>query len=206
MGSYREITHPNGSGKQSSTLIRSSAHEKIPTVPLYAFYNPESVCHLSSGAIRGVELADARYVSHVVQALVKAKPKRLPFKRIGYLRYLFFPVSTTFCEQPEPADSGGGAIITPRASLAAVEREISIRKPPPPPPPIGTLLTMHRSEEPRSIPPPEPDGTEPDGTPKVSRDLRVELPAVIRRAIERRGERVIRRELRRPKVVLFSGE
>jgi hypothetical protein len=31
--SYRELDHPHGSGKQASTLIRSSAQERMPTIP-----------------------------------------------------------------------------------------------------------------------------------------------------------------------------
>jgi hypothetical protein len=81
-GSYRELDHPHGTGKQSSTLIRSSAKEKIHTIPLYAFYNPATACHASDGALSGIELADGREVNEIVKALVKAmtcSPETPPF-------------------------------------------------------------------------------------------------------------------------------
>lgn len=97
MGSYRELAHPSGTGAQASTLIRSAAHEKIPTVPLYAFYNPESVCLASAGALSGVEMASGFAVHAIIQSLVKAKPQRPPLKRVSSLMHLFFPLSALLC-------------------------------------------------------------------------------------------------------------
>jgi hypothetical protein len=59
--------------------------EAIPTIPLYAFYNPAHICAVSGGVLSGIELESGWAVRERVKAIVKAKPKRLPFKRIGSL-------------------------------------------------------------------------------------------------------------------------
>jgi len=127
--SYRELDHPHGSGRQASTLIRSSAHESMPTIPLYAFYNPASVCDASTGEIAGIHLADGRAIGTIVRALVKARAagKRPRWKRLEILRHLFFPLSTILCP-PTHEPSGGSAIIHPEVSRRAVLNAIEERR------------------------------------------------------------------------------
>lgn len=128
-GSYRELDHPHGHGGQSSTLVRSSAKEKYKTIPLYAFYNPETACAASGGLISGIELADGRAINQIVKTLVKAKAasKRPRLKRVEYLRELFFPITTILCPSADTTTPGTMAIISPRMSDLAVERAIAIR-------------------------------------------------------------------------------
>ncbi len=58
ISSYKELAHPHESGEQVRTLTDpGNLAGSIPTVPLYAFYNLESVCAVAS--IEGIALADA---------------------------------------------------------------------------------------------------------------------------------------------------
>lgn len=115
--SYRELDHPHGTGEQAKTLIRSAAHEKVETIPLYIFYNDADTCGQSSGDVEGISLADGVVVSRLVRELVAARPKRLPHKRVGNLASLFFPFSTLLCTQtPSQPDS----LISPAASRQSV--------------------------------------------------------------------------------------
>lgn len=111
-GSYRELAHPLNSGAQSQKLISSALKDKTPTLPLYAFYNPHGTCSASSGKVRGVELADGYSVAALVQAAVKAKPKKSHCKRIETLGPLFFPISTILCPVGEK--------LSPRSALDGV--------------------------------------------------------------------------------------
>lgn len=125
--SYRELDHPHGSGQQSSTLVRSSSQEAIETIPLYAFYNPRSICVASDDAIAGIEMASGRQINEIVKAIVKARRKgrRLRWKRVHYIRELFFPLADIFC-----APSGvqqTSSIASPRVSKQAVESAIEKR-------------------------------------------------------------------------------
>ena len=128
-GSYRELDHPHGQGGQSSTLVRSAAHEKIRTIPLYAFYNPETACKASGGLIGGIELADGVAINQIVKALVKAKAasKRPRLKRLENLRDLFFPLSTLLCPPAGEASASIPAIVPPGLSRASVEDAIRSR-------------------------------------------------------------------------------
>jgi hypothetical protein len=118
ISSYPELAHPNGTGAQSLSLIRSAAaSRKIRTVPLYAFYNPTRTCAASGGVVSGIELADGRAIRSIIRELIRAKPKRPPMKRISTLRPLFFPLSRILC--PDPSSSGTRRKIpTPTASFA----------------------------------------------------------------------------------------
>lgn len=205
-GSYRELDHPHGQGKQASTLVRSSAKEAIKTIPLYAFYNPETACAASGGAISGIELADGREINQIVKALVKAKAasKRPRFKRLDHLRELFFPLSTILCPPSganRPASTG---IIPPRTSYLAVEAAIKARERP------GWMQA-------EKIPPPQRDrqknptlplpDQEPSQRPRGAREVSTarRFPAVVERALARREEEAIQvARVKRPKIVLVS--
>lgn len=206
--SYRELDHPHGSGKQASTLIRSSAQEKVPTVPLYAFYNPFSVCEASGNEIAGIQLADGRAISAIVRALVKARRegKRPRWKRLEYLRHLFFPLSTILCPADEESLSAN-QIIQPEVSRQAAQTAIAERQllqstmddanlwlnnevveTPSLPPPNQVATASHSAS--LSVPHPKPRG----------------IPKIIERAINREPDKpsIQRARVRRPKLVLLS--
>ncbi len=129
IGSYKELAYPNNTGAQASTLIRSSASERIMTIPLYAFYNPQHSIAQSRGAISGFDLASGYAISRIVGKLVKAKPKRPPYKRVGKLQPLFFPLTKLLCDpfMRDPTRGDGRSAPPPRVFRQAIEKEISSR-------------------------------------------------------------------------------
>lgn len=221
--SYRELDHPHGTGEQAKTLIRSSAHEKVETIPLYIFYNDADTCSHSNGDIEGISLADGVVVSRLVRQLVAAKPKRLPFKRIGNLSSLFFPFSTLLCTSEA---SGSGSLISPDASRRSVQKALGITRdrwresegqvdgl-------VGWLDQPEFIAERRSLPKAQGKlaGTDDDKVLASSSDGEVLevpdlgtsrdprgalLPLAIERALERRGpDGIVRAPVKRTKVVL----
>lgn len=206
-GSYRELDHPHGTGGQASTLIRSSAHESIPTIPLYAFYNPQSACVESNNAVMGIQLADGREVSAIIRALVKAKAKgkRPRWKRIQYLRHLFFPLSTILCPPVEVASSET-KILSPRISRRSVEAAIASRRrseweeedaPP------------RLRDQPAELPALPPPGSGVENAPSAalrSRREHRELPVIVERALRRRPDAspIQKAPVKRPKLILMS--
>lgn len=206
--SYRELDHPHGSGKQASTLIRSSAQENLPTIPLYALYNPLGVCEASEDKISGIQLADGRAISAIVRALIvaKAQGRRPRWKRVEYLRHLFFPLSTILCP-PLDEPSGGSLIIRPevsrRATLTAIEkRRIA-------PTDIEDASPQLRSElaEVARLPSPDQRDGAGDSPPAPSRSQkRRDVPKVVERAIGRQPDEpaIQRARIKRPKLVLLS--
>lgn len=123
IGSYVHLAHPGNTGTQSAALVRSAAATKsIPTIPLYAFYNPSGTCAASGGVVNGIELADGRAIRAIVKQLVNAKPMRPPLKRIGRLQPLFFPLSTILCP---PANEPDRTIPSPESSRRAVVNAMS---------------------------------------------------------------------------------
>lgn len=200
IGSYKELAHPHGTGKQASTLVRSSAHEKVLTIPLYAFYNPQSACDASGGAISGIELASGVAVNSIVKHILKIKPRWGPYKRVGFLKSLFFPLSTILCP-PIGAKSGGQRlIVSPSNSREAVQREISKRIPPTFFAEIDATPMVHKL----SGTPPQAESERQFSVEEPRRGRRT-LPAPIRRALEQPdNSKPIRANVRRPKVLLVS--
>lgn len=201
IGAYAELAHPHNSGAQSQTLLRGLGKETITTIPLYAFYNPAHVCAASGGTVSGIELASGWEIRERVKAIVKVKPKRLPFKRIGSLQPLFFPLSTILCAPtrvtrsspiPYPEDARAAVIdaIEARSSLAGFGQTLAL--------PDVAMKAL----------PIDSDTVGQDikrvTRPKSRSDDREGLPVIIRNAIERRGERVITARVKRPKVVLIA--
>ncbi|WP_116970824.1 DUF6615 family protein [Blastomonas sp. UPD001] len=196
MGSYVELAHPNGTGAQSLSLVRSAAAErKIPTVPLYAFYNPARACDASGGLISGIEMADGRAIRAVVRELIRARPKRPPLKRLSTLHPLFFPLSRILCP---PTSDGDSLMPSPEGSLQSVAdavRAANERF-------IGSQLYVPHGKlaDLRGI-------TSGIGVRSLRRfDT---LPPVLAIAMARRSDvpTVIRtRTVDRPKIVLFSGD
>jgi hypothetical protein len=204
--SYKELDHPHGSGRQASTLIRSSAQEKMPTIPLYAFYNPSSACKASKDEIAGIQLADGRAISAIVRALVKARAegRRPRWKRMEYLRHLFFPLSTILCP---PDNESSALIIRPevsrQAALAAIEERriapIDIEDAPP-------LLSSKPAEVMR-LPSPDQVANVLDRPPSLPRSQkRNDVPKIVERAIDRQPNEppIQRARIKRPKLVLLS--
>jgi hypothetical protein len=179
----------------------------MPTIPLYAFYNPLGVCEASKNEVAGIQLADGREISAIVRALVKAKAegKRPRWKRVEYLRHLFFPLSTILCP---PADdpSGGSLVIRPevsrQAALAAIEeRRIA-------PPEIEDAPPRLRSElvEVARLPSPDQVAGVADNLPAPTRSQRRRgIPNVVERAISRQSQEpaIQRARIKRTKLVLL---
>lgn len=202
LGSYAELAHPHNSGAQSQTLLRGLGREEITTIPLYAFYNPAHVCIASGGTVSGIELASGWEIRERIKAIVKVKPKRLPFKRIGSLQPLFFPLSTILCapdtspraaDIPTPTDARQAVVdaIESRSGLAGFGQTLAL--------PEVTVKALPRT------------GAAADGVGRRKRrpaarseDRSDGLPAIIRSAVEQRGERIITARVKRPKVVLIA--
>lgn len=189
IGSYRELAHPNNSGSQSKTLVSTLGREAITTFPLYAFYNPERTCTGSGGSVSGLELASGWDVRELIKMMVRVKPKRLPFKRIGVLQSLFFPLATILC--PPSSSPARRLIPLPAEARSAVDRVIEER---------GNASGLARqirveTRSPRFL---------RDSQESVDRAEPDRLPAVVRMAIERREERLIPARVKRPKIILIS--
>ena len=202
IGSYAELAHPHNSGAQSQKLLRGLGKEAITTIPLYAFYNPAHVCTASGGTVSGIELASGWEIRERIKAIVKVKPKRLPYKRIGSLQPLFFPLSTILCapattprtsDIPTPADARQAVVdaIEARSGLAGFGQTLAL--------PEVSMKALPRD-----------DTTADEETRRIRRpasrseDRRGGLPAIIRNAVERRSERIITARVKRPKVVLIA--
>jgi|GEM_PF-2909964 len=206
MSSYRELAHPHNSGGQAATLIRSSASEKIPTIPLYAFYNPQGVVDESESSVAGFELASGVDVSHIIQEMVKAKPKRLPYKRVSYLQSLFFPLSKLLCEPftGETSQDIRPSVPHPSVFRRLVEDAMYSR-------------SFARFEEPvHRLALPDSDGflsqtktlslTEyPTALPEVREYRSNALPLYLDRILDRAsGSLVVEAPIKRPKIILRS--
>lgn len=202
IGSYAELAHPHNSGAQSQMLLRGLGKEAITTIPLYAFYNPAHVCAASGGTVSGIELASGWEIRERIKAIVKVRPKRLPYKRIGSLQPLFFPLSTILCAPASTMRSS--SIPTPEGARAAVvdaiEERSSLAG-------FGQTLVLPNIQV-KALP---RDGSTAGrqrqrGAQPSSRshDRHEGLPTIIRNAVERRGERVITARVKRPKIVLIA--
>lgn len=202
IGSYVELAHPHNSGAQSQTLLRGLGKEVITTIPLYAFYNPAHVCTASGGTVSGIELASGWEIRERIKAIVKVKPKRLPYKRIGSLQPLFFPLSAILCapattprasDIPTPADARQAVVdaIEARSGLAGFGQTLAL--------PEMTVKALPRASDTADV-----EGRQRRRPASRSEDRRDGLPIIIRSAVERRGERIITARVKRPKVVLIA--
>lgn len=202
ISSYAELAHPDNNGGQSAKLIRALGRETIPTIPLYMFYNPASVCAASGGAIEGIVLASGWEIRERVRIMVQVKPKRLPYKRIGSLEPHFFPLTSLLC--PPPARVSTSLFPHPDDVRAEVERAIEDRTSL-----AGVGQTAHiESERVRYLP---GNADRKVGTADRRRAVRARdgdnrLPAAIQTAITRRHERIIRLRGPRPRIILIAEE
>lgn len=196
IGSYVELAHPENEGTQSRKLVSGLSRETYPTIPLYAFYNPAHVCAASGNVISGIELASGWEVRERIKAIVRVKPKRLPYKRIGSLQPLFFPLSTILCA---PSNSTRGSPIPlpseARTAVAdAIEERTGLAG-------FGQTLAIPEFAVPRLA---RSDQREDSPRRSRPRSSQGEMPAVIRAAIERRQERIISARVKRPRIILIS--
>lgn len=203
IGSYAELAHPHNSGAQSQTLLRALGREAIPTIPLYAFYNPAHVCAASSATVSGIELASGWEIRERIKVIVKVKPKRLPYKRIGSLQPLFFPLATILCAST--GSTRRSPIPLPEEARSAVVEAIKAR---PGLVGFGQALAIPESKVPRLLRPDNDGGQVPRSPSRKPRSSRVErrdaLPALIRAAVERREERIMTAKVKRPRIVLIA--
>lgn len=202
-GSYRELAHPHNNGAQSQALLRGLGSEAITTIPLYAFYNPAHVCAASGSTVSGIELASGWEIRERIKAIVKMKPKRLPYKRIGSLQPLFFPLSTILCAPssagrastiPMPAEARAAVVdaIEARSGLAGFGQTLAISE-------VGVRRLPRVDDiESSDRPPLRPRARSRRG------ERSDELPAIIRNAVQRREERVITARVKRPKILLIA--
>lgn len=201
--SYAELAHPKNSGAQSRTLISGLGREAIPTIPLYAFYNPAHVCAASGGVLSGVELASGWEVRERVKAIVKAKPKRLPFKRIGSLQPLFFPLTTILCPPIQKPD--GSMIPLPSEARKAVEQAMTERSGFDVYGQMQGIISEARLRV-LAAPTSFSDRTRDQraGGAQSRKRPDAPLPAVVRSALERREERIIAAKVKRPRILLIA--
>ena len=203
ISTYAELAHPHNSGAQSQALLRGLGNEAITTIPLYAFYNPAHVCADSGGTVSGIELASGWEIRERIKAIVKVKPKRLPYKRIGSLQPLFFPLSTILCA---PSSAGrASSIPLPSEARTAVVDAIEVRSGL-----AGFGQTLAIPEVSALRPQPSVDTESPEASSRQRRsrkrhgERRDRLPAIIRGAVERREERFISARVKRPKILLIA--
>ena len=187
LGSYRELAHPHNTGNQSRLLLAGVGREAMPTIPLYAFYNPARTCAASGGVISGVELASAVDIRDRIKMMVRVKPKRLPFKRIGSLQPLFFPLADILCAASSIA-TDARTMASPRDVRSAVESAIETRR--------GRYGWQELEDGTR--------GAVADQRPRATPRIRDSLPAIVRQAIERRSERIIPARVKRPRIIFIS--
>lgn len=128
---YRELLHkpPTKTAYQFEEL----ASAPPPWIPLYMFYNHESVArhgHFASGGpkVSGVNLAFAFDIANELDAKVKAaaaSPKKvLHHKRLNHLRPHFFGLDVILCP---PGDWGGAGVPPPHIIAAALLQQWNIR-------------------------------------------------------------------------------
>lgn len=206
--SYRELAHPHNTGAQSSTLLRSSSHEKIPTLPLYAFYNPRTSVSQSGNIISGFELADAYEIRSLIKEMIDAKPKRIFNKRVENLHHLFFPFSKLLCDpfreqrnQAEPS-----RVPPPKAFRKSVVDAIQTRSRWMPEPFDEGRFLERKADK---LPSPSPETATGTSLEVYSASLpdfsSSTLPKYMHEALDRReGRRVVSAPVRRPKIVLTS--
>lgn len=203
IGSYTELAHPHNSGAQSQALLRGLGGEAITTIPLYAFYNPAHVCAASGSTVSGIDLASGWEIRERIKAINKVRPKRLPYKQIGSLQPLFFPLSTILCATsnaarastiPLPAEARAAVVgaIEARSGLAGFGQTLAI--------PAVAVAQLPRASDVENV-----DASSRRRQSRSRRgERRDELPTVIRRAVERRQERVITAKVKRPKILLIA--
>lgn len=116
--SYRELAHPHGTGEQVEILCDLTNLEKevISTIPLYAFYNPYSICE--SAGISGIALADAFEIEAHIFGALDTVP-RPHFKQLQSVKPYFFDLSSILCP---PATAPNRLIATPSQSRDAFEK------------------------------------------------------------------------------------
>ncbi|WP_140848094.1 DUF6615 family protein [Sphingomonas glacialis] len=186
LGSYRELAYPHNSGNQSRLLMAGVGRETIPTIPLYAFYNPARTCTASGAIIGGIELASAVDIRDRIKMMVRVKPKRLPFKRIGSLQPLFFPLADILCAPS--SDVGTRTMASPRDVRRTIESAIETR---------SGRYGRHELEG-------ETRGAVADQRPRAPLRVLDSLPANVRQAVERRAQRIIPARVKRPRIILIS--
>lgn len=112
--SYRELAHPHGTGGQVQTLCNlSNLAGTVPTIPLYAFYNPECVC--ASAGLPGITLADAFEIENHVLTSLATKP-RPRFKQLNAVMPHFFTLDILLCP---PTKEIHRSVCTPQESRDA---------------------------------------------------------------------------------------
>lgn len=118
-GRYVCLDHHVGKTK---TLQADILCTNIPPgcVPLYAFYNHESVATRAAD-VEGIDMADAHAVRLAAQ---RAAAGEADYRKIGKLAPLFFPFRTLVCP---PSGGAPAPVATPADSLAAVRAAILAR-------------------------------------------------------------------------------
>jgi len=204
--SYRELAHPDNSGRQFDDLVAEVRSSSVPTYLLYAFYNTERACSLANSSsgplVEGVSLADGRDVGKIVADIVAQKSREA--RSLKRLRPLFFPLTHIFCRGrrfPVPFAR------FPAGSEAPIAFLVPHFEPPTPMAVRDALVEQKRrtsalvQKEPSS---PVENGAGVDRWPQIPQDLQ-EFPSQVEAEIQKRiaGERSS--ELKRHRLLFVSG-
>lgn len=142
--SYHHLAHPNDTGGQAGTLCDlKNLAGPIPTIPLYAFFNNDTVC-TASGA-PGIALANAFEIEDLINTALGKKPRPY-FKRISSVQHLFFDLATILCP---PTSGSGRGVATPQESRDGFDSAVRVRR-------TGVL------EGTKGLPTPQPGPAQPD--------------------------------------------
>lgn len=142
--SYHHLAHPNETGGQTGVLCDlNNLAGAVPTIPLYAFFNHDSVC--AASGVPGIALADAFEIEDLIVTSLGKTPKPL-FKRISSVQHLFFDLATILCP---PTPGTGRGIATPQESRDGFDAAIRARG-------DGVMAAL------KSRPAPDPGPAQPD--------------------------------------------
>jgi hypothetical protein len=175
--SYHHLAHPKDTGGQATTLCdASNLAGPIPTIPIYAFFNHETVC--AASGVPGISLADAFEIEAHIKGSLTIKPRPL-FRRISSVQHLFFGLETILCP---PSSGSGRGLATPQESRDTFERIVNVQR-------------VRRSQGEGAV-----------VKDIQSRQPGIAQPEQLQALREQEGRRVRTAAIERPRVIVATGE